>query len=292
MNKSLSESITASRLLLENQYAYLNEDGGFDALPVATHAQARAVNGLPQDLINKYAEREAATPIKQRYSDIEIEHRARSLQGSLWQDRDRIWPDATPTNQINMLDPLIALRLLGYDCELEETLGQFHSDGKQVEIAGTLDKRMRQVRISRRVGSAVRNFTAAHELGHAMLHDTGASLHRDRPLDGSSQSRSGIEYEADKFASFFLMPAKQVLAAFERFFLTDQFILNEATTFALGQGDYETLSNKCQTLRQLSRMLASAKQYNGIHFISLADQFLVSDEAMAIRLEELGLVVL
>jgi len=287
MDKSLSDSITASRQLLQNPYAHLSEGGRFDASPGASHA-----HGLSQALIQKYSEKEANTPIKPRYSIIEIELRARSLQASLWQDRDQIWPNATPTNPINVLDPFMALRLLGYDCELEETLGQFHSAGKQVEIAGTLDKHTRQVRISRRIENAVRSFTVAHELGHALLHDTGATLHRDRPLDGSAQSRTGIEFEADKFASFFLMSAKQVQEAFERFFLTDEFTLNEATAFALGQGDYETLCNKCKTLRQLSRLLASAKQYNGVQFISLADQFLVSDEAMAIRLEELGLVAL
>lgn len=292
MNKSLSDSIAASRRALQNQYAYLSEDGNFDALPVASHAQAHAAHGLPHDLIRKYSGQEAETPIKPRYSAIEIELRARSLQASLWKDRDRIWPGATPTNPINVLDPFIALRLLGYDCELDETLGQFQSNGKQVEVAGVLDKNARQVRISRQFPNAVRSFTAAHELGHALLHDTGAALHRDRPLDGATSPRTGIEFEADKFASFFLMPAKQVQAAFERFFLTDQFMLNEATAFALGQGDYDTLNSKCRTLRQLSRLLAGAEQYNGVHFISLANQFLVSDEAMAIRLEELGLVAL
>jgi Zn-dependent peptidase ImmA (M78 family) len=292
MNNPSSDAISASRRKLQDPYAYLGEDGNFDALAASSRPQLHVTHGLSGELIRKYAAQEAATPIKPRYSTVEIEHRARSLQISLWKDRDQIWPVATSSNPINVLDPVVALRLLGYDCEVEETLGQYSSDGNQVEIAGTLDKRTRKVRLSRQFNTAVRSFTAAHELGHAVLHDTGTSLHRDRPLDGSTQSRAGIEFEADKFASFFLMPAKQVQASFERFFLTDQFMLNEETAFALGQGDYQTLSNKCRTLRQLSRMLAHAEQYNGQHFISLANQFLVSDEAMAIRLEELGLVEL
>jgi hypothetical protein len=182
--------------------------------------------------------------------------------------------------------------LLGYDCRLEETLGQFYSDGKLVEVAGTLRKRARQVRISRQFPHTVCNFTAAHELGHTLLHDTGTSLHRDRPLDGATLSRTTVEIEADKFASFFLMPKKQVQSAFERFFRTDLFTLNENTTFALGWGDYEMLSGKCQSLRQLSCLLAGATRYSSAHFVSLADQFSVSNGAMAIRLEELGLVEL
>ena len=292
MNKPINDSMSASHRLLQEPYANLSVDGNSGALPATSHSHAHAAHGLPQDLIHKFAAQEAATTIKPRYSVIEIEQRARSLQASLWHDRDQIWPVATPTNPINVLDPFVALRLLGYDCELDETLGQFDSDGKTVEVAGNLDKSARQVRISRQFPNAVRSFTAAHELGHALLHDTGTALHRDRPLDGSTPSRTGIEFEADKFASYFLMPAKQVQAAFERFFLTDQFTLNEASAFALGQGDYESLCNKCRTLRQLSRLLANVEYYNGVHFISLANQFLVSNEAMAIRLEELGLVAL
>jgi Zn-dependent peptidase ImmA (M78 family) len=292
MNSPSSDTISASRRKLQDPYAHLDADGNFDALAATSRPQLHVTHGLSEELVRKYIAQEAATPIKSRYSIVEIEYRARSLQISLWKDRDKIWPVATSSNPINVLDPVVALRLLGYDCELDETLGQYSSDGSQVEIAGTLDKQARKVRLSRRFNTAVRSFTAAHELGHAVLHNIGTSLHRDRPLDGSTHSRASMEFEADKFASFFLMPAKQVQASFERIFLTDQFTLNEATAFALGQGDYQTLSNKCKTLRQLSRLLASAVHYNGQHFMSLANQFLVSDEAMAIRLEELGLVAL
>jgi hypothetical protein len=40
----------------------------------------------------------------------------------------------------------------------------------------------------------------------------------------------------------------------------------------------------------LTRILSGAMYYNGMHFSSLAEQFSVSIEAMAIRLEELKLV--
>lgn len=291
MDKESSDNISGSRQRLQYPDAHVSE-GNVDALAVTSQPKLHVTHGLSEELIKKYVAQQATTQIKPRYSIVEIEYRARSLQINLWKDRDQIWPVATSNNPTNVLDPVVALRLFGYDCELEESLGQYQSDDNQVEIAGTLDRGTRKVRLSRRFDTAVRSFTAAHELGHAVLHDTGAALHRDRPLDGSTKSRAGIEYEADKFASFFLMPAKQVQASFERLFLTDQFSLNEATAFALGQGDFDALFNKCKTLRLLSRLLASTEHYNGQHFMSLADQFLVSDEAMAIRLEELGLVAL
>ena len=101
-----------------------------------------------------------------------------------------------------------------------------------------------------------------------------------------------LEIEADKFATFFLMPERLVKAIFKKFFLTECFVLNEETSHALGLGDLMQLQKKVQTLRQLSKIIASAEKYNGVHFKSLASQFHVSNEAMAIRLEELELLVI
>ncbi len=266
-----TDEITRSRLKLQNQYAHLNETGGFDALsnyPSIPHVKK-----------------------KERYSIDEIEQIAKKLQRSIWQNRNRIWLNKIPSNPIDMLDPVVALKFIGYDCELEETLGQFRSNGKLIEVAGTIDNHSKQVHLSRRYTSNIRSFTAAHELGHAFLHQANG-LHRDRPLDGTRLSRNAIELEADKFATFFLMPRKLVKTIFKKFFLTDKFILNEETTFALGLGDFMTQKKQVKTLRQLSLILASAEQFNGLHFISLADQFRVSNNVMAIRLEELELVAL
>ena len=149
--------------------------------------------------------------------------------------------------------------------------------------------RSKQVHISRQFTRDICSFTAAHELGHAMLHEAVA-LHRDRPLNGASISRDAIEFEADKFATFFLMPQKLVQDTFKRFFLTEKFSLDETTAFAIGLGDFQAVKNKFKTLRQLSKLLASTEHYNGTRFISLANQFRVSTEAMAIRLEELELL--
>lgn len=268
-----SSDITESRLLLQNPYAYLNGSGNF--------------SGLANDR-NLWLETFDIPLKKDHYSDIEIEQLVRSLQVRMWQKKSQVWGSAAPSNPVNVLDPVIALKLLGYDYDLDETLGQFYSDGKPLEVAGTIDKTLKRVRISRQFSQNIRSFTAAHELGHALLHNT-AQLHRDRPLDGSSVSRNATEFEADKFATFFLMPRKLVQTVFERMFLTNKFYLNEATSFALGY-DYLELKKKHMSLRQLSRMLVSTKRYNGRQFNSLADQFRVSTEAMAIRLEELELL--
>lgn len=282
-----SNEITKDRLKMQNPYAHLNESGGFSALSNDSHIQTDIFSDVS---LGTHFLREINAQ-KDSYSQIEIEMRVRKLQKSIWKYRKQIWPDATPSNLIDMLDPIVALKLIGYNSDLDKTLGQFYSDGKLIEVAGTIDRSSKQIHISRQFPQHIRRFTAAHELGHALLHET-SGLHRDRPLDGATISRNAVEFEADKFAAYFLMPRKLVRTTFKRFFLSDKFSLNETTAFALGIGGYEALMNKCKTIRQLSRMLANAEHYNGLHFISLANQFRVSAEAMAIRLEELELLTI
>ena len=64
------------------------------------------------------------------------------------------------------------------------------------------------VAVSNKFSKEVQNFTAAHELGHAILHEQ-AILHRDIPVDsiGKRVVRDRVEIEADTFATYFLMPS-------------------------------------------------------------------------------------
>jgi Zn-dependent peptidase ImmA (M78 family) len=266
--------ITNSRMLLQDPYAYLDEDtpNSYSAISNQTHTLK----------VDK----------KGRYSIEEIEKHATSLQNLLWKSRHKLWPNKEIHKPIEVLDPIEALKFIGYDCELEKNLGTFNSNGKPIEVAGLIDKSLKKVRISRHYSPNIQRFTAAHELAHAMLHVT-SGLHRDKPLDGTTPSqRNGTEFEADKFAAFFLMPRRLVEKTFQQIFLTKKFILDEATAFALGYSEYDSLVNKCKNLIDLSRILAGAERYNGRHFVSLASQYNVSVEAMAIRLEELQLVTL
>lgn len=81
------------------------------------------------------------------------------------------------------------------------------------------------------------NFTAAHELGHAVLHKQTV-MHRDRPVDGSynNKKRSLPELQADRFATHFLMPKKIVIEIFQELFQTDRFIIKEDSAFHLIKG--------------------------------------------------------
>lgn len=220
-----------------------------------------------------------------------IENIVRNLQIEVWENRHRIWKEKVPENKIDVLDPAVVFDCLGYHFEVAATLGHKETYNGIIEVAGYIDKSEMYAGVSAQFPPQTRNFTAAHELGHAFLHDA-SGLHRDRPLDGSSLQgpRPRVEREADKFASYFLMPEKIVRDVFADYFSTERFTINEDTAFALIGTSSESLKSRCRTLRDLARILASAEHYGGRFFNSIASRFHVSIEAMAIRLEELELL--
>lgn len=279
MRRPASQRIKASRLELENPYAHLNSAGGYDAV-LSDDSRAEAPTARLHCLRGRAQGRAS--------SQRNIERIARDLQRMMWVRREEIFGSAD-IDPVEILDPVVALRFLGYDVAMYESLGQHIGGRDSFEVAGIVDNDNKEVRISRRYSPALRNFTAAHELGHVLLHE-GSGLHRDRAPDGSAVGiRESREKEADIFASYFLLPEKQLRVAFAKRFLTERFEVNEATAFALDASSLQSFRARCRTPRDLARMLAGAQQYHGRHFESLAERFLVSIEVMAIRLEELDL---
>ncbi|MBN8714129.1 MAG: ImmA/IrrE family metallo-endopeptidase [Xanthomonadales bacterium] len=218
-----------------------------------------------------------------------IEDRARFTQLELWNCRAKHWG----TDQIDPLDALepgVALRMNGFQIETVSTLGEMTSNGKLVQVAGLIHRGDRIVQIaSSRFSQVEQRFTAAHELGHAILHPNGALLHRDRPADTTGWQKDPTEREADFFAACFLMPGRQVHRWFRKFFLTDRFVLNDDTAFALCTKPLDSVLQRIRSHRDLSLTLARTISYNGQQFKSLSELFRVSPTAMACRLEELGL---
>lgn len=206
----------------------------------------------------------------------------------MYEYREVIWKKNIPERPMGILKPAQLLRKLGYQYKLEDELG-FHDDTVvQYEVAGLIDGENKYVKVSKNFPKPTQLFTCAHELGHALLHP-GLSLHRDRPIDGSNaNSRDPREIQANKFAGFFLMPRKQVIEIFKILFLTDKFSINEYTAAGLNISITE-LRRRCKTERDLSRLLATTEFFQR-PFNSIAKQFETSQGAMAIRLEECGLI--
>lgn len=281
MTRRTIELIHWSRTTLQNPYAYLDGEGAYDALlPERPRIPAIVQMGKVLDGRDR----------RRAFSRLEIERIVRNLHTEMWLQRMQIFQSDREVDPMWIVDPELALRTLGYSVNTKDSLGQHMAGRDSFEVAGVVDKTGMKVDLSLNFSPAVRNFTAAHELGHVVLHES-SGLHRDRGIDGGAfGTRDPQEMEADIFAAFFLMPAKQVLAAFRSRFLAETFKLNEATAFALNLGSLGQLQRNCRTARDLARKLAAAQHYNGTHFRSMFDAFGVSKEAMAIRLEELGLV--
>lgn len=281
--------ITKNRILLQNPYAYSDGFGGYSATDKNGEIISLSPHpARPASTKSNFQETGFKKPRRSRNQHIELT--AHDMRSRLWKNRISLWNGTPPTDPVRIIDPARALHLLGYKFSLDDTLGQFRNDRGEFEVAGLIDPNSKIVRVSRQPPLNVRLFTAAHELGHVLLHPSNGVIHRDRPQDGTTPSRNPRELEADKFASYFLMPAKLVRERFTAAFKTERFISTDDTSFALCCLSLDEFQVKYTTQRSRSRLLASTESYSGRHFTSLATQFRVSVEAMAIRLEELNLL--
>ena len=231
---------------------------------------------------------------KSVFADPKIEKEARQLLLMLWENKELVWPDRQVL-PLDIPDPAKACAYLGIEYLELPTLNNqpFMFKGRKMKTAGLIDRQANRIVISAEYQPSIMRFTAAHELGHWLLHPDEI-MHRDRPIsDGaaSGYSRSHTERQADYFASCFLMPTKLVTEAFHaRFLTTDQFVFDDATSFHLNQNDPDLLLRSEEGSLERELALASCKSYNNRYFSSLADTFKVSNTAMAIRLKELNLV--
>lgn len=215
-----------------------------------------------------------------------IEMAARQLAHSIYKARHSLFPEGIPDDPVELLDPKVAFHLLGYKFEELDSMGEIESG---IDVAGIIDQDNKLVSISKRFSPIIRNFTAAHEIGHVLMHKQ-SGLHRDRPIDsGAGVKRDEIERQADYFAACFLMPKKLLE---ERFFQRFANVLDsrESLAFLFNRNDNPKVEKQLSTKRGFARAFAGISSINGHAVMSLAEQFKVSVEAMAIRLEQLELV--
>lgn len=252
-------------------------------------------NSLEQESREKSFGLELAQIRSEHWTDLRLTHAqieevAKQIQNVLWEYRGKFWEKDIPKTHLDILKPEVALeKLLEYKFGYAD-LGRHVTDSDEVvEVAGQIDKKNKVVLISPEFPTDIQNFTMAHELGHALLHK-GLVLHRDKGLDGSYSNRDFREIQADKFATYFLMPAKQVRSVFQEVFKAEKFVINQNTVFELREPSITTFKSKVRNLRGLARFLASVEYFRGRSFYSISKVFNVSVGAMAIRLEELDLI--
>lgn len=223
----------------------------------------------------------------------QIEREVRRVQYEVWADRALLWPLGAPPIHA-MFDPGVVARKLGFELEVRERIPAIPGSNQRMEAAGTFDRRRRIICISTQFNYAVQRFTAAHEIGHSVLHrDIGRGvLHRDRPVYEMTSQRPPIEQEADYFAACLLVPLKLLHEAFEQRFGTRKPLpLTDTVAFHLRKSASHELFDAPKPARAFASALASARSFDRRRFTSLTEHFGVSVSAMAIRLEEAGLVV-
>jgi len=215
----------------------------------------------------------------------------RDLQNEVWSRRYELWKGNPPLRRIDVLEPAVALEMLGYTVEYVNSLGEFRINGVRSEAAGEIDGTEKTVKVSRRFFLPEQRFTLAHELGHAVRHPNIGRMHRDLPLEHAGVVRDPKEVEANHFASRFLMPELHVRSDFSQRFVAERLDLaDEAVAYALCGASTDAVRLRYRGSRAFSRFVASTEGFNGKRFRSLSSLYRVSVGAMAIRLEELELI--
>lgn len=281
MGTPKNQTLRERRLLLQNPYAHIED---------LEQMRLEHLHENPYLFVDRQLADDVVTSAPYNGRNISsIEKIVTELQRDLWNQRTNLGlpSEADP---VELLNAKHAAQLIGYEYSLHPSLGWIARGRDQIVVAGLIDNSTRIIKVATDINQRVARFTSAHEIGHAVLHSHLQSLHRDRPLNGTNGSRDRIEYEADKFAVFFLMPKKLVIQKFMSRFIAAPFKLNEESAYALLGKSHSTASELLPTKHHISRALAGAIQFNGRSFMSLTEYFCVSREAMAIRLEELGLV--
>ncbi len=222
-----------------------------------------------------------------------IEGVVRELHRKIWRAREELTGSATP-RPVELLAPEVAARAMGVTFEVHESLGsRFGHRGERYEVAGLIDRQAGKIAVSRRFKLETRRFTAAHEIGHWLLHEDEV-LHRDRPVEGlhyEADTRPPREREADYFAACFLMPARLVARRVEETFgFPVPVAFSDTLAYWLSSNNAEFLMSAADDALDREVALATARSFAGRHFEPLTQYFRVSISSMAIRLKELGVI--
>ena len=197
-------------------------------------------------------------------------------------------------NWKELLHPRLAIERHGYeyeergDLDLELRVVGSPKVWKRSVCSGLLDRVGRLVAVSERSSPEERRFSAGHELGHINLHPDMEAAHRDR-LTGRKEKRPRREREADLFAVYYLMPKKWVISDVLQKFGSVPIVVDEHVAWWLDRDDHERFY-EARFAKELAMAVAGCSTLGGAHFRSLKEEYAVSAEAMAKRLQELSLI--
>lgn len=218
-----------------------------------------------------------------------IEKEARRLQVEIWTRRDLHYRFGAPDIP-TLFDPRNVADHCGLYFDTRDRLDTDYAGGG--EAAGIWQRDRSTVLVSTKYSFETQRFTAGHEIGHFILHPQvgDRTLHRELAVDGPRAHRPPLEKEADHFSACLLMPRNAVIKEFDaRFGTKHPLVLTETVAYHLKM-DPGLLFSQPRGSPLFAEAVARAQQFDRGRFKSLANYFGVSVRAMAIRLDELGLV--
>ncbi len=220
--------------------------------------------------------------------NLAIEKEARRLQYEIWSRRDVRYSLGVPDIP-TLFDPRNVADHCGLYYEARARLDTDYRGGG--EAAGIWQRDRSTILVSTRFSYETQRFTAAHEIGHFILHPHlgDRTLHRELPVNAPSISRGLLEREADYFSACLLMPRNAVISEFLARFTMDPLVLTETVAYHLKM-DAGVLFSQPRGSTVFAEAVARAQQFDRRRFKSLAQFFGVSSLAMAIRIEELKLI--
>jgi IrrE N-terminal-like domain len=224
-----------------------------------------------------------------------VESEVASLHREIWRRRADL-RTGSADNPVALLCPrLVTTAIFGFEYESRASIEGDGSRGWHMPAGGFIDRRRGIICVSQHFPEEVQRFTAAHEIGHMVLHpNIGDSVvHRDIPVGlGAATARPWHEMEADYFAACFLMPRKLVTKAFvSRFGMNRLREDDEDVNFFLAAYGSKGFFSASGDRLAFGSAVARSESFSGRRFDSLAGCFGVSVRAMAIRLLELELLI-
>jgi|688.fasta_scaffold332984_2 Zn-dependent peptidase ImmA (M78 family) len=218
-----------------------------------------------------------------------IEKEARRLQVEIYGRRELRFPLGAP-NIPALFDPRNVADHCGLFYDTRARIATDYAGGG--EAAGLWQRDRATILVSTQFSYEIQRFTAAHEIGHYILHPHvgDRTLHREFAVGAHPSKRPLLEQEADHFAACLLMPRRAVVAEFDaRFGSKHPLALTETVAYHLKADERLLFAQPAGSLL-FAEAVAKAQQFDRRRFQSMAAFFGVSPRAMAIRLEELDLV--
>jgi hypothetical protein len=226
-----------------------------------------------------------------------IREKAYELILKLWKlEKSRRGPALRFRELLPLQPKQIAIELLSLEYEEPEEVGHLWIGPLRVILAGFLNRDESLIAVSARLNPEIKRFTAAHEIGHFILHPEITSLREDPRTDGAIRAplRTLKEKEADLFAAELLMPERFFNQVFASLWGDDDIDcghLDDDHAYYLTQGKLNAREISKLSRLERAKLVAREIPMTTAAALPMAEIFGVSPTAAGIQLLDFGRVV-